>query len=571
MKLFSSSSVRSTLAIVAIAGAFPVAAEICFSRDNISLDTDPFTPSFSSERIDFEMPRTGTLEVITDIASNSVSADFFKIVQVNGANVYVADMAIVTGEVDTGPLAILAGANVQIEYDIRTSGAATFDVAIDIAGGCGSATPFVVDDFSDAAGGGVGWAPESGWGGSLTYLEENAIEPRNPQHVRTDDSQVFRTFSPEAISAIQGADDVWIGFLARFDRNKEINSFAGVSVFSDQSERLFAGGGFSVTQWSLTFGFKEEAGEETSAEWSHVLIHADFEAEQTILYLNGRPRIIRESVPSRNWTAMRLANGGAGSARLYVDNLKVGETREAVESPLPPLLYSSTFTTVRERNYGAIRDTDSLLYGDLDSFTPRLNNIRAMASDEQGRVFTGHPSSSTVIVHDRAGNEITSWNAPSTLQSMDRIENELVIGSDAELSFHDPLTGNITRTLSNPCTSGLAPGGLAFDGTNLWAICDGIIQIVNPSSGAVTGNIPNVAFNAPGCPFGSQRVGLAATAPGELTIGCTGEGVPGTSGWRIRSSDGSIIDSTAQDLGAALAVRLPILNPAVFSDRFESY
>lgn len=390
----------------------------------------------------------------------------------------------------------------------------------------------------------------------------NSIDSGSPQHVRTGLADSFRTLSASAQANIGAANDVWIGFTMRMAQRKVGGQFGGVAFFADDSERLFIGAGFDATRWVSNFLGSEVEGsrDEVGSEWAAIMLHIDYDDSRTVLYVNGSPSHIRENVPPRDWNRIRIS--ASANNPTFIDRLRIGETQEAVETRLPPLLFAAEGTTLSGRSYGR-RGVGTLRFGSVPSVSITETRPRGVASDGT-LLYTGHPFTQTVVGWSLEGVERFRWSgAPSSLSSLAAASGLLAVGSADGVTMHNPTTGATVRSLGMPCAAPEIPEGLAFDGTDLWAICGSELHAFSPVTGATIRSIPNPASE---CDIGSGTgTGLTATAPGELTVGCNGSGVGGrTSYWRVLAADGTVVESGVQTMGDGMAYLPPV--PALLAD-----
>jgi hypothetical protein len=172
---------------------------------------------------------------------------------------------------------------------------------------------------------------------------------------------------------------------------------------------------------------------------------------------------------------------------------------------------------------------------DVGSFAAGSGNPNGIATDGT-LIYTVHPATQEVVAYDLAGVESFRWSAPLILaRAMEIVSGELAIARLVGIDFFNPATGSLLDSVAFQCPSSGFAEGIAFDGTVLWALCDGSIEGIDPDSGSSLASIPNAAQSA-GCDFGGT--GLTASAVGELTLACE------SGDWfQVSSADGAVLDS----------------------------
>ena len=147
-------------------------------------------------------------------------------------------------------------------------------------------------------------------------------------------------------------------------------------------------------------------------------------------------------------------------------------------------------------------------------------------------IYTGHFLTQEVIAYDYNGVEQFRWSATlSGLQGMELVGTDLAIYQNGNIQYYNPADGTF---LSSFDVSGIAGNveGIAYDGSVLWLLSDSLFG-VDPANGALLSTIPNASS---ACGF--SGTGMTASAPGELTLGCT------NGDWfQVSSADGSVLDS----------------------------
>ena len=147
-------------------------------------------------------------------------------------------------------------------------------------------------------------------------------------------------------------------------------------------------------------------------------------------------------------------------------------------------------------------------------------------------IYTGHFSTQEVIAYDFNGAEQFRWSATlNGLQGMDLVGAELAVYQSNRIEYYNPADGTFLRSFDVGSLVGNVEG-IAFDGSVLWLLSNSIVG-VDPSDGALIRSIPNAAS---ACSI--NGTGLAASAPGELIVGCS------DGDWsRVSSADGSVLES----------------------------
>lgn len=208
----------------------------------------------------------------------------------------------------------------------------------------------------------------------------------------------------------------------------------------------------------------------------------------------------------------------------------------------------------------AVWDTNSVHLLDenfesISSFSTGSTQANGVTTDGTF-IYTGHFSSQEVIAYDLLGVEQFRWSASLPgLQGMAIVGSELAVAQAGNIDFFDPATGAFIRS-----TPGASPSteGLAFDGTNLWAL-DAELAALDPLSGAINFSIANAAS---ACSF--DGTGMASAGAGQLALACENGDI-----FVVSDVDGSVISTTNNGLDmfglSQLVVAAPVPNPATLA------
>jgi hypothetical protein len=208
-------------------------------------------------------------------------------------------------------------------------------------------------------------------------------------------------------------------------------------------------------------------------------------------------------------------------------------------------------------NDNAVHILDDSL-NDINSFPAGSDHPNGIATDGE-TIWTGHFSPNPdIIAYNFQGDILYSWPIGGGLQGMELFYNQLAIFRSTKagvIDFYEASTGTYVRSIPSA-----EPGGieaLAFDGELLWQLGD-FIYGTNPWSGAILATI----FNAAASDCEAQGTGMAASAPGQLTLACT------NGNWYIISvADGSVLDSGNNSLDMyGLKHFPPLPYPPIASD-----
>ncbi|MEW5765548.1 MAG: hypothetical protein ACOYXN_04160 [Acidobacteriota bacterium] len=238
----------------------------------------------------------------------------------------------------------------------------------------------------------------------------------------------------------------------------------------------------------------------------------------------GRSVGLAAAVMALGMAAFAATDGRIEASSLSVPSAEVpvAEGAQVVTAPVGTVFVAATWGDNR------VHFLDAAM-ADLGSFALGSSNPNGIATDG-ATIYVGHFSLPGVASYDSDGNFLSQWVASEAayLQGMDLVNGDIAIVSDPSIHFFTT-AGAYVRSI--PSQGGTVEG-LAFDGTVLWQLADSIVG-TDPATGAVVRTIPNPAA---GCTFGGT--GLASSAPGELTVACTGG-----QWYRISSADGTVLSS----------------------------
>ncbi len=211
-------------------------------------------------------------------------------------------------------------------------------------------------------------------------------------------------------------------------------------------------------------------------------------------------------------------------ASTTITNMASFQYRGIGAAPAAPAV--DTYYVAGTWNDDAVHLLDASL-DDLGSFPAGATRPNGMATDGV-TIWSGHYNPQVVVAYNFAGQELYRWSANlSGLQGMELVNGELAIYRNMSIGFHNPQTGALIRTI--PGHGGIE--GLAFDGKLLWELDGNYIYGIDLIDGSAAITITNAAS---GCMY--EGTGLAAGAPGVLTLSCT------DGKWfQVSSADGSVI------------------------------
>ncbi len=224
-----------------------------------------------------------------------------------------------------------------------------------------SSAIFVVDDF-DSTSGGTGWAAGS-WGGGLSIVTSASPNGPTPTEGLSSASPSFRSIDAGVATAIDGEDEVWVGFLARLSQAKTGGSFAGVSFYAAGGEKFFMGADFQGTTWAAQTAGANAGSSTTPADtqWVSLVYHFDFLAGQVDLYIDGVLAIAGYGpMPARGWDQVRIAS--SASPLIYVDQLRIGTTQAEVKPTVGIVMQSTSNAPIDH----CLSDFDDLCVDDGD-------------------------------------------------------------------------------------------------------------------------------------------------------------------------------------------------------------
>ena len=197
--------------------------------------------------------------------------------------------------------------------------------------GASLAARLVSDDF-DHKGGGEGFEAASSWGAVVhdrvtpPFRGDSGLALGTPLVSGSSE----RPFAATAAADLNAADDVWIGIAMR--PGAEMDQF-GMSIDGTLPDLVFIGNvGLSWFVALDSVAYPTTSPVNLTA-WSTLLLHIDFVAGSTRLYVNDSLVTTIPAVPTRDWQRLYFS----GSALARYDNLRIGTRRAEADPSLADL------------------------------------------------------------------------------------------------------------------------------------------------------------------------------------------------------------------------------------------